>query len=1082
MQAQEKKDKKMIDDGIKEGQTRLREGKYDEVQKIINRILPPIRRLQYRIYEINLLQALNSMKTEKWDDAKASAMNAIRIKPDDPIPWRIVVDSERKLASDEKYMVDIVKNALENSKPDKLLIEKIAPALIPIDNPDVTRQFVRMLESLPNYEEIKVGTLIPETPETLDVRLKLLMKQAISDEESCINLIYMLLDIPERMFETKDYLQYLPEDNKDRLYAETCIGPDPIRSAQKHLETTNQNTFRDFLIAAKDKNIPALKQEVNSIPQFYSGWIYLTHLIEDPKTKCIALQTAVSKFPQSVELLQLYAEALEKCGKEEESISIVRKINELDPKIGITMLIQSLIRNGKGNEAIEILNKTEGVTISAYERSVIDFLLYQQDHDKSRLKRIIEVDDDTLAEIKAEACYELREELGQDAEKIFATALKADRTNPKIYLYFARWKHELKDIAKTELLFTKAIEYGIVDPFAFDIVSQKYIRENKIEEALQLCIKIDTEWSHFRAGLIYQRISQHDLACAEFSKDLRINPDRIQSWQALGHSYIILGRIVSAKNVADELRQRGYPDLELEYLFNTISGNPIQPNELTAAEFRMDETPMLFFSYMKQVVERLRQYRRFGRKDASLEMLKNILPLTEFFVNKWPKLASAIKMCGDFAIEAFCMTNDVKYIQLAQKYYKQRAEVDRRAESFIDFAHAMQFAGNIDAAVLILRRVLKTFPNHSGLWLNLGIAFALSNKYPFARHCLCVSAKIATDTEASRAYACCAAVADVINDQNLLKIATDAARLYNPYDPDVWQLLAKKGEVPPLEAAKIAFEFGASEKIISSLPALYLRANKPLESLGYAMFANDTESIAAAYESVGQYDFALLFTKNEETQKRLRLLAGKSTEGFPLLDLYKNHDYEQAAKQFLAQDPIYGKLAAAICLNEAKKHEEALALLDEVQAEAPFLSIHIYRLKLKITPKSTKVDPQYSEKDPITFFMYKSRFGSRLDAAQSTVQKFKDNAFAMKLYILEALKLHDRTNIDATLYKIATELFKIDPNRDTLSLLLCVQIRSKEYISALESIQLLCSLCPNLISQCRPIMTALAEKAESLVL
>lgn len=158
--------------------------------------------------------------------------------------------------------------------------------------------------------------------------------------------------------------------------------------------------------------------------------------------------------------------------------------------------------------------------------------------------------------------------------------------------------------------------------------------------------------------------------------------------------------------------------------------------------------------------------------------------------------------------------------------------------------------------------------------MTLGIVFALTSRFAFARHCLCVAAKIATDTEASRSFSCCAAVALLIDDDCLLRKSIEAARRYNPYDADAWQVIAKTGYVSALEGALIAFEFGCPAVMLGNLWKLCLDAERPFEALGFAFMSGANEAISTCLECVGRYDLALVYADCDERRERLHALLG----------------------------------------------------------------------------------------------------------------------------------------------------------------------------------------------------------------
>jgi tetratricopeptide (TPR) repeat protein len=446
-------------------------------------------------------------------------------------------------------------------------------------------------------------------------------------------------------------------------------------------------------------------------------------------------------------------------------------------------------------------------------------------------------------------------------------------------------------------------------------------------------------------------------------------------------------------------------------------------------------------------------------------------PYVAAFAEKWGTLASVLKICGDFQCESFEVTQSQENSAEAIQLYKRRAELDKRAEAFIDLAHALQLHGNVEGSVTVLRRVLRTFSDHAGLWMHLGISFALSGRFPFARHCFCVAAKIATDCEAARSFSCCAAIALLIDDENLLKVATDSARRFNPYDPDVWQVLSHGDTLSALDSALIAFEFGAA--VQNHLVHLCLSANKINEALGFALMTGDGEEISLCFEAQQRYDLALLYTDAHGTRERLELLLQKQTRG--AFELYQNRQFDNAASMFQARGDVYGRLAAGVCLVASGKKAEGCEMLDLVRADAPYFGSQIDKLLFKYSDEP--IQSRFAQKDPQMFFLEQLQKHTRVEAAHGCIKRFPSDPIAMEIFVLKSLESGSNEEITAELVTKARALYDVKPGRKSLMLFVVTLVRSRLWKEAAPPMQTLCLLAPNLLPVVRPLMAKLAALA-----
>lgn len=1051
------RDKRLIDGGLTDAKSYIAEKKYDECKKILSRITPTSKRIEYRIYETAFLTCTMNMKMENYPEARKSAEECCRLKPDDALPWKLLIQIE--IESKSSRLLDTIVRALETCQPDASLLKQIAPFLIELDDENLTKQFIRLLDVVPNALELPITAMIPEYPYTLEIRLKMLELQAMKDNEVCSRLINTLIEESD-IFQAPRWIKHLPVDNQDRIYVETLFGDEPLKSAEKHIANGSE-LFSGFVKAAKKRDLKALRNAISVIPPFVSGWMYYINLLTDPNARLQAINDALFKYPNYIPLIIKLSETKEELGDVQSAIATINQIIKNDPYTGTPLLIRILIRQGRGQEAEKLLDEDVNNVITQEERVQIDLLMYRQDKNKERLRRILKSENTakTLT-AKAEAAYELREELKDDAEKYFVDAMKANKDDPFAYLFFGKYMMDYKkDERKAIFLFQRAYDLGLEDKSALELTSRSLAEQGKLEESLSLAQKVDTDWSHFRSGLILQKLGRHEEACEEFQKDLRFNPNRLTSWSALGHSYLVLGRAKAAMSVLQEIHNIGGEDIDLDLQLKALFECPI-PFE---TDFNMEKSPQRFFAYLQQTISKLRMFQRFNRNETCLFLSERILPLVNEFASKWNNLGSVMKICGDYYIEHSNIVKDQNYLTEAQKCYMKRAEIDRRAEAFIDVAKVLALRDLPDQAALVLRRAVKTFTDHSGVWMYLGVTFALLKQFAYARHCLCVAAKLATSTEMARSYSCIAAIALLIEDDKLLETAINAARSFNPYDPDVWQILIQTKKVDKLEASKVAFEFGASQNILPNLPLFALKCNKPVDALHFSFMGEDSTAISASFEALKKYDFALMFADEKDAKRIERLKRLQKEEKFSKVEV------ESTEEPLKSLAEAAGKIQSGDRKGATEKNLDVLKNFSNSS-----FSSDLERAILQVSPKGTKLDLPHSETDPIEFLYNAKRTMNSYDAAKTSFEKFGRSAPIIKNLCMEILR--DRREEDYQFaYTSLQEAMKYTNDREMLRLQAVLQMKLGMKKEAKISLQQLAILSPHLYKKLKQSIQQLSE-------
>lgn len=1068
-----KKDKNTILKGIMAAKEAIKQSNFDEAVTNLKQVEPIVKRTKLLEFEFSFLKAFMFDKQEKPKECIESAKNAERLKPNDLNTSRLIIHSYILLKDDDQLATEIIsffkKHSDDEKQDQSVLVEVIAPHLKDLDekyHEDITLPFIKCIQKLPDYPNLNIGSYIPETDDTSQVRCDLLRPCVKEDQESCECLIELLLyEIPaeeRNIDEIINLANLLPPNNKSRLLIETYFGPDPIKSAKMYDDVTSNNKFTKFIDAFESNDLKSLKQQLSYDQFFSSGWVYYGDQVTSLAEKLNAYNAALKSNPKSIPILRKIAQVQSDQNNVNDAIATLKKIKELDPSNGIKLLISFLINHGMGDEADEYIS-ADG-NLSDIDRALLSFIHYEKSGNKDEIKFILDLPiSPDIAEVRARAIYELRDELGSKAQSMFAECLKQAKENGNVYLYFARWLDCQGLDDKATFIYEKCVNLGICDDVAYDKVTQKLIKEDKLDEALQLCLKVNNKWSHFRAGLILQRQEKHEMACGQFQSEIGINPKNYVAWKALGQSYFILGRVMATLSVVQFLNENGQHDEDLEYQMAKVFEKPIVPNdEDITKSFNIEKTPVPFYSFLSQEITRIKNLSTFGRIETCQLLIERYDPFIEAYQNQWGTLGAVLRLCGEFYLTSFKITKNQKYIKSAITFMQKRCEIDVRPESFIDLSSIFIEMGQSKKAAMILQKVVHKFPDNFLLWTNLGVAFALTKEtIPFARHCLCVAAMIATDSESSKVYSFYSAIASMLADTELANRAANEAERARPDDPDV-QLLKlilskdrnfnisfynddsyyndnesqregnENGEEEEavgdeikeerrmkmlqsqLDVALLAFEYGPTPQLIQNIPRLYLELHKPIQALGFSLLSNDPKLICKSYEALGKYEEALTFAQDEETKQRLLALLGRNQSEFEAANFINEHKYQEALQSLSQKDhenSIILEISEAVCLALLDKKEEAAKKLLQIRKKAinDHASIELIesidRLILVYAPLSLDIGNIGNCKNYKLSFLKQLRKskGNEKEAAKKVLDQNRKDINAYKLYLISAL-------------------------------------------------------------------------------
>ena len=1090
-------DKNRIVKGIKSAQALIKDGKYQETQKELNSISPIVSRTQFCQYEFCLISAALNEKMGNINEAISNAENALMLKPNEVNPIKVLIRNYM-LANNLNKWAEIVETALKNITLDENLCKEIAPHLKEIDKDhhEVVQSFLEYLKKIPNFEKFINIEQIPENDDNIDFRISLLEKN-LDNLDNCNSLLEIYLTEiefenrdPKKLF---DIAAKLPEDNKFRLQTEVQYGPDPVKMAKIYTEKYGNEKYGNFVLAVEVCNINDIKQQISYIPGFPSGWLYYAKIAVNPREKLIAYSNASKSYPKNISILKELADTQGSLKLIDDAISTYKKIIEIDSSQMCTFL-DFVIKNNALDRAEKYFKDTE---MSESQRGYISYYKYSNSKikDKNLIKPLLKLEiSQENALIKASVAYELRDDFDDPAQcqDIISACLKADKNNHNIYTIFAKFLRSQNENDKANFLFEKAISLGSHDSDACDYVSRKLISENNLSEALEICSRAkDSDWFQFRAGLISQRLGKHETACMYFQSEINDHPNNYQALSALAHSYFILNRILSSFSISEELKNLNVPNEEIESQISYFLEKPISIN----SDFQIEKTPMIFFSFLNQMILNINRFMKFGRKESSLALIINVDRLiNELQIpGKWSNLGAVLRVCGLFYSTAFKITGDIEYNKKAFVFLKKRVEIDIRPESFIELSENLLSSGQLDQAISILRKVVHKFPESAPLWINLGVLFSMKGNMPFARHCLCVAAFISTNIESSEIFCIFAEISKLLNETESMERSIEEARLRNPKNPDVWQLLAENTkDISMIDAARVYFENGENPTTMQIftkiLSQIYLKKGMPLQALGFSMISCDDETTSLAYEECGYYNTALSLAKNDKSKQRLKVLLHQNVDSFPISQLLneKNYNdaYELLKKEVESTEDTSSllslKIGMAICLIFLKKNEEAVNLLNEIKDNSPNLPnqiiLGINKLILIYSPASVQIDySKFSVKDIQTTFLINLRNanGEKFAAALKTVQDNENNPEALTYFLIEAIKSNQENSEDNLILDRARSLNYLKPSRDSLTLLLTAFMRSQQYQNAYNLIQKLMILNPHMISKYRSILEKL---------
>ncbi|EAX95551.1 TPR Domain containing protein [Trichomonas vaginalis G3] len=1021
------------------------EGKLEDCEKTLNSILPTVNRVEFRKFELHQMLSVLKFKQGKFKDSIALVKQTLEMKPEDPTLLKLLIIAEHKIDSSD--LVNDCINALKNCKQTEIIVQTISEFIRDLDKEDLDKEFIESLQTLPDEKAANFIKAIPETDETLQYRVKLLKLCPPTDVDKLEDLAYALKDMGE-YDESLKYAQMLPEDNNERLFIETLFGDNPIDTAKKHINK-GKNQFENWIKSLQNPDPNEILKEVKLIPDFRSGYIMVIDLINDRNVKNALIDEITKKFSKSLKALESAAKAKEELNDYEGFLSISNMIVSINEEIGQKYVVRALIKLNRLEEAQKLIDN--GVELSLIEKAKFAVEFWKTDKDDNRLHELLKYPyTKEFAEIKSMAAFYLGNHISAEtANDIFTNCLKADRENCNVYAYFGNYLITvLNEQEKGKFLLKKSYDLGYRGSECLEIIVDECISSNQYEEAIKHCQLVNESWARFKSGLLYFKLGKYEDASYQLQLYTKRNPDDFNALTVLGYTYMSMGRLVAVSQIAEELEKIGHPCKELQYKVDCIYGKKLSENIIDQETVH---NPLLFGPSLYQTMELMKRLFNFNRYESIIEVIHQTENLVSSHVLEFgEKLSSVLKSAAEYYLLAFKVTKEGKYANECLKLFMRRAEKDKRGECFIDVAEVLSLLGKTEQSIIVLRRAVKAFPDNAYVWKSLGIAFFMTGKISFSRHCFCVAAKLSDETEKANVLNCYAALSYFTNDNEMMSRASEEANTLDPKNASSWEHKSICGTIDPYHGQVLSFTHGNQKYSIETLTELAINANKPFESLGYAFMTRDKTKICLALEACGKYKDAFEFTEDEETKERLKFLL-------------EENDKENVKHSTRFNELISG-IEEASKANEIEKKEEILNGLYS-NTDRNFKEL-IDQLRYHINLDSLQPENCFGYTRDLT------KQSDAKNAAVETFNQYKDyyNPLVIKNYIIQVLKTNDTYEIIAPWSEI---LLKMDASRDNILLQALTMIFTKDNQSAAKYLQQYITLKPQMYKKILPLIRKL---------
>lgn len=998
--------------------------------------------------EYGLVRSAIAVKEESWSECLDHAREVTLIDSSNMLAWRVQIRAALELGFTSTVQ-EVVFCALTKLKPPRPLLDDIAPLLKRIDDPVVTNLF---LDAVPPRERAKFARFLPNTPELVESKKKMLNDPVNNDPVGKSEMVELLLYTGE-IEQARQLLMELGDDPAG-LKMRVFLGDDPYEDAKRYQRATKDFMFADFIEAVEKKSFSGVMRATGKFRAFPSALRYLYKQFPSYEHRSFVAEAMNRTGDLTEGMVCEWVERTGMSGDIEQALNILEKYQNLvTPEKERGLRVNLKLARG------DVLNDDElvGVSLNETQKAATEWSRYQDDHDKARLRTILECSG--VPEFATKALLELRAELSDtETEREFAKLLKQYPTSGDVLKAFAQFEMAIGHKDPAVMIYERYLESGHADYESCDLVSLKCIESQEYEKAINILNRVTGYPDlQFRNALLHQRVGRLATAMRLLQESLRHLPEeqKTKALAIIGDLGACLGKGDTLRSVARELSEAGFRDLDLDALAAVSAGLALPDVER--------QTPVTFYEQMREWTNKLRVLRPQGWHEHCLELVNRGNEFIAKYVDQFPGLASIMKACGDFAIEAYFVTQDNAYIEKARGYFMRRAEIDRQAESFIDVAMILDLMGQRQAAASTLRRVLTKFQGNSSLWAALGVEFALLGQYKQARHCLSVAYKLSSNNSAFL-LACCCEVARLTEDPSFEKLL-EAAKATNSHGP-IEKVCYKCGigdQARNLEAIRLS----GSEIDLSACAGVYLREGKRMDALNCALGADDKKLISKICEARGMYDMAIHYAADEADKKRISAVVSGAGDDFPVLNLVHEGKFAEAAALLEQSDDGLSHVGAAICYAYAKDLNATKRHLMIAREKLPSMAAQLKRLSdIFVAPPTQKV--------PARVLFMKCLIGMpRERAVAETERRQKENdPFVQEMRLMEMLRTENPD--PEALYKLACKCYEGEPSIKTLKLLVSACLKTNDLENVKRPLQKLLVLKPSLYPKMKNLMKRLS--------
>ena len=1010
-----------------------------EVQKILNEAEMRVQDLHLK-YRLHIIRAYLAMKEKRFNDCIEEAESADLCKPGDLFAWKIRFQAARELG--RVAVLRLVFRTLAKKKNiPKEMAEDMARVLKYVDDEVVTTMFMQ------RFPDAAYAKFLPNMACTADFKLAALREDG--DTRAQAELIETLM-YKGCYPEAREVAAQLADTGHPIvLKVNALLGSEPVENAKKYEEKTHAGIFSEFLKMVERDDAFGLARAVLKVPHFIAGKKYVAEKYPDSPVADACLELVSSADLDDLTFVRRI-EGMLKEQDFEKARALAEALSERNPQEGKRLIIVTRIRSGELMGDDEVV----GVDLSEEDRAQMIWRQYEDDNDKSKLRRMLELA--AVPEFKARALMELRGELDdQEIEKQFAALAKSNRECPSVWRLFGDFEMSCGKEAQAQMVYQQFTELGGTDPVICDMVSKQYIEMGELAKALKVLKGRPELDAVFRSAMIAQRLGD-----AKKVEELLENYDRectdekkqIIALKVRAESCLRRNSPQMASRICQELEKKGVHDLELEVRINNSLFQPFKISD------SVEQTPIIFAERLERWTRQIEHYREGGRKDVSMALIQAATDYVTQNFEQMPRSAALLKMCGKLMIESYEINKDQPSLDKALEYYKQLAELETSAETFADVASVYQVSGQHPVAIQILKKVLAKFSRNLSLWINLGLEYAALEQYGLSLHCMFVAQAIGgDDPRADIIKAWCRTIAQMAGNQVLLDELTKEENK----DPGQRTDCVMKVR-HPLD--------GDNEREKREWRRLPEWTSFKPEYITDALLTGDNQVIANAYECLHMYDQALIYATDEAQRQRLLALTGASTEGFPAVQMSRESRLTELRQFVESSDDGLSHIAAAICRINAREYDLAEKHLK--QAEEKLSNNRVVNLLRQRFIPRTPIEGLQSR----NYFQQCLTTMSRAEAVEATLKWAKekkkqsdDFMYRMELIELMSGEVEDPTH----LLEVANKYYKTKPGPKSLKLLISAHLKVGDVEKLRPHVQRLMIMRPSEIPRLRNLLNKL---------